>query len=64
MSAPTTLDNQGEILPGFRQPRPLAQSMRLGEEGGPKFTVRGAVVAAVATVALAAWVGFIPVSSV
>jgi len=49
---------------GHRLPRPLAQSMMLAEDGGPKFTVRAAVTAGGAALALVLWAAFIPLDTV
>ncbi|NQV82628.1 MAG: hypothetical protein HQ494_02300, partial [Rhodospirillales bacterium] len=47
MSDSATMDTQDQPRLGLRHPRPLAQSMRLAEEGGANITVGGAVVAIV-----------------
>ena len=49
---------------GHRRPRPLAQSMMVTEEGGPKVTVLAVLAAGCAALLLVLWVAFVPVYEV
>ena len=49
---------------GHGRPRPLAQSLRVTEEGGPKVTVLVTLATGCAALVLAVWVAFIPFDEV
>ena len=60
-----TPNMNGDVVSlGLRQSRPLAQSMMVTEEGGPKFGVLKTMAAICAVLVLAGWIALIPLDEV